>query len=117
VATPWSHHAGKRHVRGFTWGNIAVTWWQTYGCIPGGQGVYPRRVQVRETNLKQLVQGEKQFRVPLWQRQYTWRITDHRLLWRDILEQYAHAPDGAAASPSRHFLGSIVLSPASLRRQ
>src|SRR5690348_9547814 len=72
---------------------------------------YARRVQVRETNLKQLVQGEKQFRVPLWQRQYTWRITDHRLLWRDILEQYTRASDGAAASPSGHFLGSIVLSP------
>jgi alkylated DNA nucleotide flippase Atl1 len=68
-------------------------------------------VQVRETNLKQLVQGEKQFRVPLWQRRYTWRITDHRLLWRDILEQYALASDGAAAGSSGHFLGSIVLSP------
>ena len=72
---------------------------------------YARRVQVRETNLKQLVQGEKQFRVPLWQRQYTWRIADHRLLWRDILEQYTRSSDGAAASPSGHFLGSIVLSP------
>lgn len=68
-------------------------------------------MQVRETNLKQLVQGEKQFRVPLWQRQYTWRMADHRLLWRDILEQYTRATDGAAASQSGHFLGSIVLSP------
>ncbi len=68
-------------------------------------------MQVRETNLKQLVQGEKQFRVPLWQRQYTWRIDDHRLLWRDILEQYTRAGDGAAGSASSHFLGSIVLSP------
>ncbi|MGH3232765.1 MAG: GmrSD restriction endonuclease domain-containing protein [Streptosporangiaceae bacterium] len=68
-------------------------------------------MQVRETNLKQLVQGEKQFRVPLWQRQYTWRMPDHRLLWRDILEQYARAADGAGASPPGHFLGSIVLSP------
>jgi alkylated DNA nucleotide flippase Atl1 len=68
-------------------------------------------VQVRETNLKELVQGEKQFRVPLWQRQYTWRIADHRLLWRDILEQYSRVGDGAGASESQHFLGSIVLSP------
>jgi uncharacterized protein with ParB-like and HNH nuclease domain/alkylated DNA nucleotide flippase Atl1 len=68
-------------------------------------------VQVRETNLKQLVQGEKQFCVPLWQRQYTWRIADHRLLWRDILEQYTRATAGAASSVSGHFLGSIVLSP------
>jgi uncharacterized protein with ParB-like and HNH nuclease domain len=68
-------------------------------------------MQVREINLKQLVQGEKQFRVPLWQRQYTWRIADHRLLWRDILEQYARAADGVVANQSGHFLGSVVLSP------
>ena len=52
-------------------------------------------MQVHETNLKQLVQGEKQFRVPLWQRQYTWQIADHRLLWRDILEQYRQASEAA----------------------
>jgi uncharacterized protein with ParB-like and HNH nuclease domain len=68
-------------------------------------------VQVHETNLKRLVQGEKQFRVPLWQRQYTWRIDDHRLLWRDILEQYAQASAGGDGARSEHFLGSIVLSP------
>jgi uncharacterized protein with ParB-like and HNH nuclease domain/alkylated DNA nucleotide flippase Atl1 len=68
-------------------------------------------MQVRETNLKQLIQGEKQFRVPLWQRQYTWQMADHRLLWRDILEQYAQASEGSTASQSSHFLGSIVLSP------
>ncbi|MGH2451338.1 MAG: DUF262 domain-containing protein [Candidatus Limnocylindria bacterium] len=68
-------------------------------------------MQVRETNLKQLVQGEKQFRVPLWQRQYTWRLPDHRLLWRDILEQYGRLGDGATDGESGHFLGSIVLSP------
>jgi hypothetical protein len=47
---------------------------------------YARWVQVHETNFKGLVQREKQFRVPLRQRQYTWQISDHRLLWRDILE-------------------------------
>jgi uncharacterized protein with ParB-like and HNH nuclease domain/alkylated DNA nucleotide flippase Atl1 len=72
---------------------------------------YALHVQVRETNMKQLVQGEKQFRVPLWQRQYTWRIADHRLLWRDILEQYTRGSDGVDAGQSGHFLGSIVLSP------
>jgi uncharacterized protein with ParB-like and HNH nuclease domain/alkylated DNA nucleotide flippase Atl1 len=78
----------------------------TRGCL----GAYSPAVQVRETNLKELAQGEKQFRVPLWQRQYTWRIADHRLLWRDVLEQYSRAGDGAAGE-SGHFLGSIVLSP------
>ncbi len=41
-------------------------------------------MQVRETTLKELIQGEKQFRVPLWQRQYTWKRDDHLLLWSDI---------------------------------
>src|SRR4051794_26823994 len=68
-------------------------------------------VQVRETNLKQLVQGEKQFRVPLWQRQYKWRIADHRLLWRDVLEQYNKSVGASGAADAGHFLGSIVLSP------
>ena len=68
-------------------------------------------MQVRETNLKQLVQGEKQFRVPLWQRQYTWRTVDHRLLWRDISEQYSRMVSPSGTSDSGHFLGSIVLSP------
>jgi hypothetical protein len=72
---------------------------------------YARQVQVRETNLKQLVQGEKQFRVPLWQRQYTWRLADHRLLWRDVMEQYMRAADVAGPSQAGHFRGSIVLSP------
>jgi alkylated DNA nucleotide flippase Atl1 len=71
-----------------------------------------RMMQVRETNLKQLLQGEKQFRVPLWQRQYTWRIADHRLLWRDVMEQYARSSEPVEAGRAGHFLGSIVLSPA-----
>ncbi len=68
-------------------------------------------MQVRETNLKQLVQGEKQFRVPLWQRQYTWRQIYHKLLWRDILEQYLRSGDGTSGSGTGHFLGSLVLAP------
>jgi hypothetical protein len=66
---------------------------------------YARQVQVRETNFKRLVQGEKQLRAPWWQRQYTWRMPEHRLLWRDILEQYARAADGAAEGQS----GCVIL--------
>jgi len=47
----------------------------------------------------------------LWRRQYAWQIADHRLLWRDILEQYRQASEGGAAARSGHFLGSVVLSP------
>jgi alkylated DNA nucleotide flippase Atl1 len=70
------------------------------------------RMQVRETTLKELIQGEKQFRTPLWQRQYTWKRLEHEQLWRDILEQYsALGEEGAATTASGHFLGSFVLSP------
>lgn len=70
-------------------------------------------MQVRETTLKELIQGEKQFRVPLWQRQYTWQRDEHLLLWSDITKQYAQLlPDHAATVGTGHFLGSFVLSPA-----
>ncbi len=70
-------------------------------------------MQVRETTLKELIQGEKQFRVPLWQRQYTWKQGQHVLLWADIQEQYGQlASEGSGSISSGHFLGSFVLSPA-----
>jgi alkylated DNA nucleotide flippase Atl1 len=69
-------------------------------------------MQVRETTLKQLVQGEKQFRVPLWQRQYTWSHLELAQLWRDVLEQYRSLDEGSeTAAASSHFIGSFVLSP------
>jgi alkylated DNA nucleotide flippase Atl1 len=71
-------------------------------------------MQVRETSLQELISGMKQFRVPLFQRTYTWTEKDHGQLWRDILSQYelllpdAPVPFGG----SGHFIGSLVLAPA-----
>ncbi len=62
---------------------------------------------VQNATLKALVQGEKQFRVPIWQRQYTWREPQHVQLWHDLAEQYNQMGEG----PAGHFLGSFVLSP------
>ncbi len=67
-------------------------------------------MQVRTATLKGLVQGEKQFQVPIWQRQYTWKAEQHEQLWHDLMEQYRSLGSGHAAS-SGHFLGSFVLSP------
>jgi hypothetical protein len=66
-------------------------------------------MQVQNATLKRLVEGEKQFRVPIWQRQYTWGLPQHEQLWHDLIEQYDHmiAGEGIAG----HFLGSFVLSP------
>ena len=72
-------------------------------------------MQVRETTLRELLGGSKQFRVPLFQRTYSWTDRDHALLWRDILRQYEQFVDvqngGGIGSPGGHFIGSFVLAP------
>lgn len=67
-------------------------------------------MQVQTATLKGLVQGEKQFQVPIWQRQYTWKGEQHKQLWRDLVEQYRLVQAGEI-NVSGHFLGSFVLSP------
>lgn len=68
-------------------------------------------MHVQNATLKALIQGEKQFRVPIWQRQYTWRKSQHQQLWNDILGQYALLREEISPSAAGHFLGSFVLSP------
>ena len=48
-------------------------------------------MKVTETTLQQLLGGPKQFRVPMFQRTYTWTERDHAQLWRDILAQQPQA--------------------------
>src|SRR6185437_5682181 len=67
-------------------------------------------VNVRNDTVKGLIEGETQFEVPIWQRQYTWGEREHEQLWQDLCEQHRHLqPD--AAPGAGHFFGSIVLSP------
>jgi alkylated DNA nucleotide flippase Atl1 len=69
-------------------------------------------VQVQNATLQALVQGEKQFRVPIWQRQYAWGLPQHTQLWSDLVEQYDYMRAGETGAPAAgHFLGSFVLSP------
>jgi uncharacterized protein with ParB-like and HNH nuclease domain/alkylated DNA nucleotide flippase Atl1 len=72
-------------------------------------------MQVRESTLKELIEGEKQFQVPLYQRQYSWRDEELGQLWEDILEQYdLLTPDELGRidpEAPRHFIGSTVLAP------
>lgn len=70
-------------------------------------------MQVRETSLQELISGMKQFRVPMFQRTYTWRERDHTLLWRDILGQYEMLLLSASGAHDTgpHFIGSFVLAP------
>jgi alkylated DNA nucleotide flippase Atl1 len=75
-------------------------------------------VQVGESTLKTLIEGQKQFQVPLYQRQYAWGSPHLSQLWEDALEQYdLLSPDENGAVPDSaptHFLGSMVLAPSPL---
>lgn len=45
-------------------------------------------MQVGECTLKGLIEGQKQFQVPLYQRQYAWEAPQLGQLWDDVLDQY-----------------------------
>ncbi|MEV0713345.1 DUF262 domain-containing protein [Asanoa sp. NPDC050611] len=67
-------------------------------------------MKAQETTFEQLVSGAKQFRVPLYQRPYSWTPKEWAPLWRSICEQ-ADAIADNDQGPG-HFLGSVVLAPA-----
>ncbi|OLE24517.1 MAG: hypothetical protein AUG49_13175 [Catenulispora sp. 13_1_20CM_3_70_7] len=59
-----------------------------------------------ETTLAGLLDGKKQFQVPLFQRPYSWQEEQLKQLWIDILEQAELIAEGTDGST--HFLGSVV---------
>lgn len=62
-------------------------------------------MQANETRLSSLLEGQKQYIIPLFQRAYSWDTKDWQILWDDLkgmLEQ---------PSPRPHFIGSIVSMP------
>jgi alkylated DNA nucleotide flippase Atl1 len=64
-------------------------------------------VLAKEGTFRDLMTQDRQFRVPLYQRHYSWRTVQQNDLWQDILEQY-HAVAQAGSDVPRHFIGSIV---------
>ncbi|TVL92775.1 DUF262 domain-containing protein [Streptomyces sp. SAJ15] len=66
-------------------------------------------MHAQETTFSKLVQGEKQFQVPLYQRTYSWQREELQQLWDDVLELVEDRLEGRAATG--HFLGSVVLAP------
>ncbi len=63
-------------------------------------------MQASETKLRQLIEGTKQYVIPLFQRPYSWSEKQWKTLWSDVVEQSRH-DDGRP-----HFFGSIVTTPA-----
>ena len=66
-------------------------------------------MRAHEVSFLDLVQGEKQFQVPLYQRTYSWGDKHLAQLWRDLIAQGREMADGAAAGT--HFMGSVVITP------
>lgn len=59
-------------------------------------------MKASETQLFLLLQGQKHFMIPLFQRRYSWDTDDLETLWNDLIETYEMGPG------STHFLGSLV---------
>jgi uncharacterized protein with ParB-like and HNH nuclease domain len=62
-------------------------------------------MEARETKVQQLIEGAKQFLLPLFQRKYVWDKNQWASLWDDIYQLYE---DEESKS---HFIGSIVTIP------
>ncbi|MEL4897677.1 DUF262 domain-containing protein [Crocosphaera sp. Alani8] len=62
-------------------------------------------MQASETKLQQIIEGTKQYVVPLFQRPYSWKKQQWQVLWDDLIELYE------SDQPRPHFMGSIVTSP------
>jgi alkylated DNA nucleotide flippase Atl1 len=65
-------------------------------------------VAARETTLQELLEGAKQYQVPLYQRTYSWTKTQMQRLWDDIVKL---GDDRVQDPTATHFIGSLVLAP------
>ena len=65
-------------------------------------------VAAKETTLQELLGGEKQYQVPLYQRTYSWVKEQLDKLWEDVSQL---AEDRDERTDLTHFMGSLVLTP------
>lgn len=63
-------------------------------------------MKAAEDNLRGLLQGGKQYSIPMFQRPYSWSADNWKVLWDDILNLYENADD--ENEDYTHFLGPIV---------
>ncbi len=63
-------------------------------------------MQAKETRIQDILEGTKQYVVPLFQRTYSWTDKEWGILWEDIVELCE------SEKPRLHFIGSIVSMPA-----
>jgi uncharacterized protein with ParB-like and HNH nuclease domain len=62
-------------------------------------------MQAKETKLQDIIEGTKQYVVPLFQRTYSWTQKEWEVLWKDLVELCE------MDTPRTHFIGSMVNMP------
>jgi len=62
-------------------------------------------MKASETKFQQIIEGTKQYVVPLFQRPYSWDKKEWNVLWEDLLWLIEND------EPKNHFIGSIVTMP------
>ena len=63
-------------------------------------------MQAKETKLQDIIEGTKQYVIPLFQRTYSWTPKEWEVLWKDLVVSLCEAEN-----PRTHFIGSIVNMP------
>lgn len=64
-----------------------------------------KKLKASETNLQAMIEGTKQYIIPMFQRTYSWKEKQWKQLWEDIINL---VDDDESSS---HFIGSIVSIP------
>lgn len=67
-------------------------------------------MKANETVLLPLLEGTKQFFVPLFQRSYSWTKREWEVLWSDI-EELLESQEHPDSPQPNHFFGSLVTMP------
>ena len=62
-------------------------------------------MKASETNLQDIIEGSKQYVIPMFQRTYSWETKQWQTLWEDIMELVEDD------EYETHFIGSIVSIP------
>ena len=62
-------------------------------------------MQASVTKLQPIIEGTKQYVIPLFQRSYSWEKKEWDVLWNDLFELCQEA------NPRTHFIGSLVTMP------
>lgn len=64
-------------------------------------------MQAQETGLQNIIEGTKQYVIPLFQRTYSWTNREWEVLWQDLIELC----ETEEQDRRPHFIGSIVSMP------